>query len=122
MEAFIIKHLQDSPEVKALINGAVFPIQAAHNEKFPLITVQRISSNPEYVGKLTQVRLQLNYFTTTYTKLKDLQKALHKSLHRLTGVLDSEKVKSCRVMNSRDVGVKGRGYGGQMDILVKGIE
>ncbi len=76
MIVFDVKqHLENSPEVTALIGDRIYPVKLPQNPTYPAITYFQVSGSPIYTKQGrhgTRPRVQISCWAKSYTQVKQL--------------------------------------------------
>lgn len=91
IEADLRQHLINDSDVNDIISGRIYPLRLPQEFELPAISYQRISAprSKDLQGSIghVQPRIQVDCWTESYSKLKDLAEAVRLALDRYQGNL-----------------------------------
>ncbi len=91
IEADLRQHLTNDSNVNDLVDSRIYPLRLPQGFELPAISYQRVSGDraKDINGSIghAQPRIQVDCWTNSYGKLKDLAKAVRQALDRFQGNL-----------------------------------
>jgi len=91
IEADLYTHLINNSTVNSIVGDRVYPLRLEQGYTLPAISYQRISGDraKDISGSIghAQPRIQVDCWTNSYGKLKDLSEAVRQALDRFQGDL-----------------------------------